>query len=182
MNLHAPQSLQARAECELLMSVKKMLITPQSNHPVMGILQDTLVGAYLFTREDVWCTWDEVQQIMYHVPEWDGNVPTPAILKPPLWSGKQLFSCLLPTTLHIDAFNVLIRNGYMVSGHLGKKILGRSHGSLIHILVKDYGHERASIFFHHIQKMIDFWLMHRGFSTGMGDCMITDELDAQLDT
>ena len=35
--------------------------------------------------------------LLMQIPEWDGCVPQPAILKPrPLWTGKQLFSLLIP--------------------------------------------------------------------------------------
>ena len=52
MNLHLPQSLEARAEVAELASVSKMLVTPQSNRPVMGIVQDTLTGVGKMTRRD----------------------------------------------------------------------------------------------------------------------------------
>jgi DNA-directed RNA polymerase II subunit RPB1 len=32
-----------------------------------------------------------------HLPSWDGHIPQAVILKPkPLWTGKQLFSLILP--------------------------------------------------------------------------------------
>ena len=35
--------------------------------------------------------------LLMQLPDWDGRVPQPAILKPrPLWTGKQLFSLLIP--------------------------------------------------------------------------------------
>ncbi len=53
MNLHVPQSLVARAEAEELMKVEKQIISPQSNRPVMGIIQDALLSSSLLTRRDV---------------------------------------------------------------------------------------------------------------------------------
>lgn len=36
-------------------------------------------------------------QLLMWIPNWDGKIPQPAILKPrPLWTGKQLFSLLIP--------------------------------------------------------------------------------------
>jgi DNA-directed RNA polymerase beta' subunit len=34
------------------MLVPKQIVSPQSNKPVMGIVQDTLLGARLFTKRD----------------------------------------------------------------------------------------------------------------------------------
>ncbi|WP_369074904.1 hypothetical protein, partial [Vibrio cholerae] len=73
------------------------MITPQGNRPVMGIVQDTLLGCRLFTRRDTFMEKDLVMNIMMWVPNFDGKLPVPAILKPKqLWTGKQLFSMIIP--------------------------------------------------------------------------------------
>ena len=53
MNLHLAQSLETRAEISQLASVPRMIITPQSNRPVMGIVQDTLTAVRKMTKRDV---------------------------------------------------------------------------------------------------------------------------------
>ena len=64
------------------------IISPQANKPVMGIVQDTLCGIRKFTLRDTFLDWAQVQNILLWVPDWDGTVPTPAIIKPkPLWTG-----------------------------------------------------------------------------------------------
>ncbi|KAJ8310654.1 hypothetical protein KUTeg_012519 [Tegillarca granosa] len=54
MNLHLPQSLETKAEISNLALVPKMIITPQANRPVMGIVQDTLT-AVLIEDGDLIC-------------------------------------------------------------------------------------------------------------------------------
>ena len=72
------------------------IISPQANKPVMGIVQDTLCGIRKFTLRDTFLDWYQVQNILLWVPDWDGSVPTPAIIKPkPLWTGKQIFNVLM---------------------------------------------------------------------------------------
>jgi DNA-directed RNA polymerase II subunit RPB1 len=68
------------------------------------------------------------------------KIPIPAILRPvELWTGKQVFSLVLPkvdfTTSfsgHIEATqddtNVLIHRGELLMGNLNKKILGPTAG------------------------------------------------------
>ena len=53
MNLHLAQSLEARAEISQLAAVPRMILTPQSNRPVMGIVQDTLTAVRKMTKRDV---------------------------------------------------------------------------------------------------------------------------------
>lgn len=36
-------------------------------------------------------------KLLMWIPNWDGKIPQPAILKPkPLWTGKQIFSLTIP--------------------------------------------------------------------------------------
>lgn len=56
MNLHLPQSLETRAEIANLAAVPRMIVTPQSNRPVMGIVQDTLCAVRKMTKRDVFLT------------------------------------------------------------------------------------------------------------------------------
>ena len=53
MNLHVPQSMETRAEVTEIMMVPRQMVTPQSNRPVMGIVQDSLTATRKFTKRDV---------------------------------------------------------------------------------------------------------------------------------
>jgi RNA polymerase Rpb1, domain 3/RNA polymerase Rpb1, domain 6 len=62
----------------------------------------TLCGIRKFTLRDTFLDWSQVQNILLWVPEWDGAVPIPAIVKPkPLWSGKQILSMVIPRGINI---------------------------------------------------------------------------------
>lgn len=52
MNMHVPQSFETRAEVLELMMVPKCVVSPQSNRPVIGIVQDTLLGCRKVTKRD----------------------------------------------------------------------------------------------------------------------------------
>jgi DNA-directed RNA polymerase II subunit RPB1 len=52
MNMHVPQSFETKAEVLELMMVPKCIVSPQSNKPVMGIVQDTLLGCRKITKRD----------------------------------------------------------------------------------------------------------------------------------
>ena len=59
MNLHVPQTQQAQAEARHLMAVKYHIISAQSNSPVMGIVQDSMIGSYLMTQPQTRLTKSE---------------------------------------------------------------------------------------------------------------------------
>uniref|UniRef100_A0A3B4BD94 DNA-directed RNA polymerase subunit n=1 Tax=Periophthalmus magnuspinnatus TaxID=409849 RepID=A0A3B4BD94_9GOBI len=102
MNLHLPQSLETRAEIQELAMVPRMIVTPQSNRPVMGIVQDTLTAVRKFTKRDVFLERVNIMNLLMFLSTWDGKMPQPAILKPrPLWTGKQIFSLIIPGHINV---------------------------------------------------------------------------------
>ena len=63
----------------------------QANKPVIGIVQDTLLGARLMTKRDTFIERDVLMNMLMWLEDWDGLVPMPAVIKPrPLWTGKQV--------------------------------------------------------------------------------------------
>ena len=97
MNLHVPQSMETRAEILNIHLTPRQVITPQSNKPVMGIVQDTLTAVRKMTKRDVFLDKEQMMTLVMFLPTWDGKLPVPAILKPkPLWTGKQLFTLIIP--------------------------------------------------------------------------------------
>jgi DNA-directed RNA polymerase III subunit RPC1 len=52
MNLHVPQTEEARAEAINLMGVKNNLITPKNGEPIIAATQDFITAAYLLSSKD----------------------------------------------------------------------------------------------------------------------------------
>lgn len=52
MNLHLPQTEEARAEASHLMIVTNNLVTPRNGEPIISATQDFLSAAYLLTRKN----------------------------------------------------------------------------------------------------------------------------------
>ena len=172
MNLHALQTYAARADALELMSVAKNIVSPQANQPVMGIVQDSLLSAYMMTADDVYLDKSEICDICMWIE--GAELPAPCITTPKeLWSGRQCMSLLFPTDFHWESGNTKIVNGQLLSGQLGKKHLGRSHGSIIHILFNDYGPERTVQFINELQRINHIWFSTQGFSIGIGDMRIS---------
>ncbi|CAI8603101.1 unnamed protein product [Vicia faba] len=98
MNLHVPQTEEARTEALLLMTVQNNLCTPKNGEILVASTQDFLTSSFLITRKDTFYDRSAFSLICSYMG--DGmdliDLPTPAIIKPvELWSGKQLFSILL---------------------------------------------------------------------------------------
>ncbi len=155
----------------------------------------------MFTTRDVFLSKIEVMDLMMHLPSFDGVMPAPTVLKPvALWTGKQIFSMLLPDLelrrnsawhddeggqMDVDDSSVVIQRGQLLSGAVCKKTLGTSSGGLVHLICLEYGNERAAQFLSHTQYVMNQWLLHRGFSVGIGDMVISqsckDDITRTLD-
>lgn len=163
----------------------------------MGIVQDALVAARMFTARDTFLDKAEMMNLLMHLPTFDGVVPQPTVVKPvALWTGKQLFGMLLPdvglgrrSAWHEEAEDdvldrhdstVVIRRGELLSGALCKKTLGTSSGGLVHVICLQHGAQRAADFLSHTQYMMNHWLQNRGFSVGIGDMVIDEACRQQI--
>ena len=52
MNLHVPQSEEARTEAEFLLKVQEHIISPRYGGPIIGGIQDFISVGYMFTRNE----------------------------------------------------------------------------------------------------------------------------------
>ena len=98
MNLHVPQTEEARAEALELMGVKHNLSTPRNGEPIIAAIQDFITGAYLLSSKDSFFDRKTFSQMCTHMTEGREHIdlPPPAIIRPVcLWTGKQVFNVLL---------------------------------------------------------------------------------------
>ncbi|XP_027910039.1 DNA-directed RNA polymerase III subunit 1 isoform X1 [Vigna unguiculata] len=107
MNLHVPQTEEARTEAILLMGVQNNLCTPKNGEILVASTQDFLTSSFLITRKDTFYDRSAFTTICSYLG--DGldpiDLPTPAIVKPvELWSGKQLFSLLLRPHANVKVY------------------------------------------------------------------------------
>jgi DNA-directed RNA polymerase II subunit RPB1 len=184
MNLHVPQSPSAIADVATIMMVPRQIISPQANRPVMGIVQDSLLGAYLFSRNDVLLTRLQACHLVAHLRYQSSRLlPPPCVLLPEeLWSGKQLVSLLFPPdfcygtvarsadlSLHSE---VVVRGGELLTGELRKAAMGTSSGGFVDVLFRQYGCVLTARWMSEVQRLVNAWLCTRGFSVGVQDCVL----------
>ncbi|PAA84445.1 hypothetical protein BOX15_Mlig012706g1 [Macrostomum lignano] len=193
MNLHVPQTEEARAEAKQLMASVKNMSTPRNGEPLIAAIQDFITGAYLITCKDVFFNRDRAAQLLVQSrPPQEKHLsvrlPPPAICKPvELWSGKQIFSCILhPYPINLatktkaiytdgeefctnDGY-VLVRSGELLAGRVDKKIIGSgSKENLVYLLLRDFGGDACATVLARLTRLIPAYLSHRGFSIGLGD-------------
>ena len=64
MNCHEPQSYQAITELAEIMLVSKQIVSCKNNAPLIGIVQDSLVGSFMLTARDKFIDRQNFQKYM----------------------------------------------------------------------------------------------------------------------
>ncbi len=188
MNVHVPQEPDATAELMVLSSTKANMFSPQASKSNLSIVMDALLASYLMTKDDTPLRRDQFFQVCMHGDGWTsqyvldrirhfeevmrelasrGRVPAP--LSP--YCGKALISMMLPTDFLYDARGVKVYKGVMYEGALTKALLGASQNAWHQLLYKEYDADAALTFLDNIQFIGSAYLLIRGFSIGISDCI-----------
>jgi len=167
MNVHVPQDPASQAEARLLMAVPQHIISAQSNKPSIGLVQDTLIGAWLLSGDDVSLTREQL--CILHLCL---KYPKKPVAAKRRFSGKEALSLLFPETLTYQnaKVGVEIQRGVLLRGRLCRQTLGTASGSLVHHLWLFHSPSLTQEFLSDCQRLIGKWLQWRGFSIRLSDC------------
>ena len=181
--IHVPQDEESMAEVRSLINVKQCITNSESNRPMIGLVMDTLTGSYLLTQKDPNIDLDIWNDCMTLITSPDDLPSLNERLrkhKVRPFSGRALFSAVLPYDFYYSKDDVLITNGVLIQGVLKKTYLGTKAGSIIQELWKRYGRERTATFITDATWVIDRWLTNYGFSIGLTDCFPSDPKFRQI--
>ena len=112
MNIHVPQTEEARAEAQELLGVCNNLSTPKSGEILIAATQDFLTASFLLTSKDTFLTRPQICALASYFLEPQANdmnaileLQPPAIIKPfELWTGKQAFELLIRPNTETQIF------------------------------------------------------------------------------
>ncbi len=189
MNLHVPQSEEAQTEARILLLVQNNVLSPRYGAPIIGAIRDFLTSIYLLTRDDTYLTKKELSYILSAIG-YEGEIPPPDVKKPePRWSGKTIFSLLLPKGFNhrfkasfSPDIEVVIENGRLVKGVIDKSAIGvEKANSILHRIAAEYGPDAVREFIDKIVKVANTYLNLRGFSFGVDDLYIPDKAYKELE-
>ena len=199
MNLHVPQSEEARAEALTLMGVKHNLATPKNGEPIIAATQDFISAAYLLSSKDMFFDRKTFTYLCMHMivdADTHLDLPPPAIVKPrALWTGKQVFGMLMrpnkqsPVRVNLDAKCreykarpgqcpdmdpndawLVIRNSEVMCGRMDKSTIGSGKkDSVFYVILRDFGPDYAVTAMNRLARLCARQLTLRGFSIGVGD-------------
>jgi len=169
MNLHIPQTEEARAEARILMLVETQLMSPKCGLSVVGCIQDAITGNYLLTKETIMQRENAIDMLFYCGVRDFSRLP-----KKDKVNGKEIFSVLIPSDFSFvgkdkSGNKVLIENGELKSGIMDKANLGQESGLMLRNIYEKYGPTFTADLLGSISKLGISTLSRRGFSIGLRD-------------
>ena len=187
-----PQSMSAETELMYLPAVTYQIISPSKNAPIIGIFQDSLLGCFQFTRDNVNMDALQAMKLLMMFPDVDVSKLNPTNKK--TFSSFDILSQIMPplsyrnksnlysapeddnTTNHI----VEIKNGKYIRGQIEKSILGSGTKGLIHRICNDFGNETCVKFINNLQNIITEYMKTSSFSVGISDLIADQETKTKI--
>jgi DNA-directed RNA polymerase II subunit RPB1 len=178
MNLHMPQDIESECELKHLAATKWQLISPANNKSIIGVFQDSLLGSYRFTRENVMFSPRDAMNLLMSFNKVNvERLPTKNI------SNFDILSQILPpmsikykTKRFGDkedaktSNNVLeIVNGKYMRGQLEKGVFGDGSNGLIQRICNDFGNETSATFIDDLQNIVTEYMKTSAYSVGVSD-------------
>ena len=199
MNLHVPQTEEGKTEARELMFVQNQVVSPRYGGPVIILDEDGVSGVYILTMKQSEFSRGEAMKILYEF----GLTDLPAPDRGKRYSGKLLFSSLLPKDLNLeyptktcrflkrtgqcdgnckkeacpfDAY-LKIEKGQLITGVVDSASLGEGHGLLVNILAQKYPPEVASQFYDKLSRVAGTLCTTKGMTTGLDEYSPSDSVN-----
>jgi len=185
MNLHCPQNIQTMSELKDLAAVSSLILAPRDGKPSIEVVQDTLVGSFRATKDYVVVADKQMANLQMINSYFKGQLKKPSKSSNYTYTGKDLFSEIMPPSLFIEMNNkagekVVINNSKLISGTLDKSVFHNITNGLIPVIFHDYGPVEIKKFLDNTQRLICRWLLTSGFSIGISDLVTDTSTDLEL--
>lgn len=189
MNLHMPQSLEAETELRHLAAVPYQIISPASNASIIGIFQDSLLGAFQFTRPLISFDPLTAMNLVVNLPNVDASVfkhkhissfDILSMILPPMTSFQK--NKLFKDTEDVQTSNNIVQivDGVYKRGQLDKGVLAASSKGLIHRIFNDYGNFASADFIDNIQYIVNEYMKVSSFSVGISDLVTSKDVQDNI--
>ena len=189
MNLHMPQDIESASELRNLAAVPWQIISPANNKSIVGIFQDSLLGAYRFTRPDIKFSPRDAMNLLMAYDRVDvsklntkevTNFEIMSQILPPL-SIKYKSKRFKDDEDYKSSNNVLeIQNGKYIRGQMEKGILGDGTKGLIHRICNDFGNMKSAAFIDDLQNIVTEYMKTSAYSVGISDLIADSKTNEKI--
>ena len=116
MNMHLPQTVQTMNELKDLAYIPYMIISQKDGVPIIGMVQDVLLGSYRISSDNVRLDAKAVSNLQMVNTMFNGKLPS----NTKQYSGKEIYSMILPPNINTEIKKFKVENSLITSGKLNK--------------------------------------------------------------
>lgn len=189
MNLHMPQGPESAAELKHLAAVRWQLISPANNKSIVGIFQDSLLGAYLFSEARTFSRAQAMNLLMRYdrvdtskLPQGDEVTSYDILtqLMPPLSLRYKTKRFKDGDDARTSPAVLEVANGVYKRGQLDKSVLGDGSRGLIQRICNDFGNGAAARFINSLQDVVTEFMKTSAYSVGISDLVADTATNAGI--
>ena len=191
MNLHMPQDEESEAELKNLAAVPYQIISPANNASIVGVFQDSLLGAYRFTRPDIKFDQREAMNLLMSFNKVDTSVLKK---KKEITSFDIMSQIMPPITMKFgnkwfedsgEEYSksnhvVEIAAGKYVRGQMEKGVLGGGGNGLLQRICNYYGNMASADFVDNLQNVVTEYMKTSAYSVGISDLISDSETNEKI--
>ncbi|MFH1359078.1 MAG: DNA-directed RNA polymerase subunit A' [archaeon] len=176
MNIHVPQTEEARAEAKILMDVNKNLMSCKDNSNLLGCIVDAVTGNYVLSKSSL--SRNEANQLLYqsgvNYEFSKANI-----------DGKEIISSILPKidykakTKEGEPF--VIKNGNIESGFVDENVFGVESGELLKYIDKVKGRKEVIDVLESSFLIGTNYLSNYGFTISVDDLNVSEGVRKSTD-
>jgi DNA-directed RNA polymerase subunit A' len=171
MNIHSPQTEEARAEAKILMDVNRNLISCRDNSNLLGCVSDAITGNYLLSKVHI--SKEDTSQLLYQA-----NISSD-ITKNSI-DGKEVISEILPKTDYKNKTKIgdsfVIQNGKIQEGVVDANVFGVESGNLLKHLDKEFGRTKTIEILEDAFIIGTDYLSKHGFTISVNDLTVNEKV------
>jgi DNA-directed RNA polymerase beta' subunit len=186
MNIHVPQSLESQNEMARLSHLATQIVSPKNSLPVMGLVQDGLLGLYIFGKHGFLSVKNTMRMLNdlnitnihpYTSGGSNGHLYT---------HSRDIINQTLPKITVVNSKDRSVKNDTLKFGYLdqnqtiGPELLKNGQTGVFHNAWSDYGPKTAKDLFDNLARIATNWLMVSGFSIGILDCIPNDYIKNRI--
>jgi DNA-directed RNA polymerase subunit A' len=171
MNIHIPQTEEARAEAKILMDVNQNLVSCKDNSNALGCIADAVTGNFLLSSTAL--SKPDAVQLLYQSgmeSKFSGkNV-----------NGTEIISEMIPKldyrskTKTGESF--VIKNGKIETGEVDEKVFGVESGELLKVMDKEVGRRKTINTLESVFTLGTHYLTNFGFTISVDDLNVNEKV------
>ncbi len=157
MNIHSPQTEEARAEASVLLNVNNNIISSKNNMNLVGTIADAITGAYLLSQDSL--NKADADQLLF-----TANIVNS--MKAKQLTGSEVFSQVIPKGSNIKVPSTIT----------GSNSFGVEDGEMIKIIDREFGREAAVDSLNKAFLLGIMYLSRKGFTLSVQDLNVSEKV------